>query len=239
MLADTPALRGMLRKVQHLIDAWSVFPITPEITAQLDILRRFNRRVDRVEASRFWQRYRDSMPNAIMKMEKIDFGKAGPPGTFEMTGKVHSSLEDFDQDELDAFVLSYRVFTQDNDQLSIRSLSRIYESEWMPPGARESFEEARTELNKHLDSQATIVFGDTVVSVRSILDVVIYGGMAHTNPEKAAIFESWEQSGVMGLIWAEVVAALRTLMGTVLFLKKLNEQVLKTSKEFLSSDLKP
>jgi ribosomal protein L30 len=234
VLEDTPPIRGMIRKVWHLIDAWSVFPLTPAITAQLENLCRFNRRVDRVEASRFWKRYRDEKPNAIMKMEKMELEKTGPT-SFAMTGIVHSMLEDFDQDELDAFVLSYRVFTQDNDQLSLRSLSRLYDSEWMPPEAKERFEEARTQLNEHLDSQATIMFGERAVRVRNIVDVVIYGGMAHANPEKAAIFESWEKSGVMGFIWAEVIAYLRALMETVLFVKKLNEQVLKTSEKFLSS----
>jgi len=231
---DTAAMRGMISKVQHLVRAWCVTALTDSIESQLDTLRRFNRRVARVEDSRFWRRYKDKEPNAIIRFEKMEIESTSPT-TLTLTGRMHSALRDFDQDELDAFVLNYRVFTQDNDQLSIRSLSRIYGSSWMPAEARENFEEARTQLNEHLNSQATVEFGDTKISIGDLVYVVTYGGLAHSNPKKAEIFESWEQSGVMGIIWAEFFAHMRTLMATVKFIKSLNEQVLANAKHFLAA----
>jgi ribosomal protein L30 len=230
---NTPTVRGMIRKVQHLVQAWEVAALTASVEAQLATLRRFNRRVARVEGSRFWRRYKDELPNAIMRFEHVDVESTGPT-TLTITGRVHSVLEDFDQDELDAFVLSYRVFTQDNDPLSIRALSRIYEGAWMPEEARQNFEEARSRLNEYFDSTATVEFGDTKISVRDLVDIIVYGGLAHSNPRKAEIFESWQKSGVMGLIWAEFFACMREFMEVLEFLKRLNEQVLANAKHFLS-----
>jgi len=232
-LENTPAVRGMVSKVWHLVRAWEISELTAAVEAQLKTLRRFNRRVARVEGSRFWRRYTDEVPNAIVKFEHMDVESTGPT-TLTITGRVHSVLEDFDQDELDAFVLSYRLFTQDNDPLSIGSLSKIYASAWMPAEARQNFDEARRRLNEYLDSKATVEFGDIKISIRDLVDIIVYGGLAHSNPRKAEIFESWEKSGVMGFIWAEFFAYMRELMEVLEFLKKLNEQVLANSKYFLA-----
>ncbi|WP_050425893.1 hypothetical protein [Bradyrhizobium tropiciagri] len=55
-------------------------------------------------------------------------------------------------------ILSYRIFSQRNDRLSIASLAAIYDKQWMPPSARECFEDACNQLAEHLDSPATVTF---------------------------------------------------------------------------------
>lgn len=139
--------------------------------------------------------------------------------SFSMLGRIDSWIPEFDQDEIDALVLTLRLFTQDNDRISLRSLSRIYASEWLQGGnAQECFEGARKQLNDHLDSAATVIFGDKVVSIRFIADVVIYGGLAHTNEKKSKIFRSWSGSGVVGLIWAEFFAYAREAVDALKYL---------------------
>ncbi|MGY3440014.1 hypothetical protein [Bradyrhizobium sp. USDA 4473] len=64
----------------------------------------------------------------------------------------------------------HRIFSQRNDRLSIASLAGIYEKEWMPPRARECFEDARKQLNDHLDSPATVTFPDGYADV-SFMDI--------------------------------------------------------------------
>jgi hypothetical protein len=71
------------------------------------------------------------------------------------------------------------------------------------------FEDARKGLNDHLDGAATLMFGDEQISIRETADIVIYGGLAHTNEAKSKIFEGWKNSGIMGLISAEFFAYAR------------------------------
>lgn len=203
-----------------------------EIAAQLAVLREFNRKVDRLEQTGFWKRYENEIPQVVIKMDDLTIEKAGH-ASFSMLGRIHSWIPEFDQDEIDAFVLTFRLFTQDNDRISLRALSRIYGSDWLQGGnARECFEEARKQINDHLDSPATVMFGDTVVSVRFIADVMIYGGLAHTNEEKSKIFQSWSQSGIMGLIWAEFFAYLREALDTLKYLRGLNAGLLEGVKKY-------
>jgi hypothetical protein len=192
----------------------------------LNTLRLFNRRVARLEQSGFWKRYAESVPNVIIKFGKdISFESTGAL-SFAIKGTVHSWLEDFSQDEIDAFTLTYRLFTQDNDQLSVRSLSRIYDNDWMPREARENFSEAREHLNAQLDGYTKLDFGEGPMKLRTLVDIVIYGGLAHTHPHKTRVFESWEGSGVMGLVWGEFHGYARFAADMLRFFRDLNQAVL-------------
>lgn len=200
--------------------------IKREIETALNTLRDFNRKVDRLETTKFWQRYKDQTPNVIMKMKNVTFEKTGH-SSFAMAGPVQSWLEEFDQDEIDAFVLTYRLFHQDNDRISLKRISGIYALPWMQGGnALECFEDARQELNDHLDQAATIMFGDAYVSVRFIADVVIYGGLAHMNAEKSRIFDAWQSGAAKGFIWAEFFALMRHAMELLLYLREINAKLL-------------
>jgi hypothetical protein len=201
--------------------------VKEEIDRKLDVLREFNRKVDRIEKTKFWLRYENEAPNVIVKMDQVQFDHIGP-AQFSILGRIDAWVEEFDQDEIEAFVLTFRLFTQDNDRISLRNLSAIYASDWLEGGnARECFEDARKSLNEYLDSAATIMFGVDAISVRSIVDIIIYGGLAHTNAEKSKIFESWRNSGAIGFIWAELFAFARHAVEILQYLRGLNAGVLE------------
>lgn len=231
VLPDTPEIRGMIRKVSHLVRVLEgplMGAPTQSMKNDMDVLRQFNRRATRTEQSAFWKRYADQIPSVVSRMENMKLQKTGPT-TFTMQGTIYSSLEDFDQDEIAAFVLDYRQYTQNNDPISISSLARIYGRPWMHSSARTNFEEIRAVFNRKLDASSSLIFGDYHMSVRELIEIVVYGGLAHSNPKKAEIFESWEKSGIMGMVWAEFFAAMRGLMQTLKQLRTLNDQVLAFS----------
>jgi hypothetical protein len=211
----------------HGVEAAGLTPaagdkILAAIKKDLDILRQFNRRVDRLERSGFSKRYESEIPNVIAKMEDVTFER-GEGSSSSIVARIHSWIEDFSQDEIDAFVLSYRVFTQRNDRLSIPSLAKIHEKDWMSENPRECFEDARRQLNEYLDGYATVEFPGSRILVRTLVDVIIYGGLAHSNQQKAEIFESWENSGFMGFIWADFMAYAREAVDTLKYIRGLNQ----------------
>jgi hypothetical protein len=194
--------------------------IATSVARDLDLLRAFCRRVDRLEQSGFSKRFETDVPRVIATMNEPSFHREEGP-RFSIVARVESWVEDFSQDEIDAFVLSYRVFTQDNDRLSIRNLSRIFANDWMHPHARECFEDARAQLNGHLDNASTIAFPEGHISVRALVDMIIYGGLAHSNEEKAKIFDSWEHSGIRGFMWAEFMAYAHEVVDTLKYMRGL------------------
>jgi hypothetical protein len=192
----------------------------------LDILRRFNLKVRRLEESGFAKRYADDVPNVVAKFEQPRFRRTGD-ATFEILGRVSSHLSDFDQDEIDAFVLTHRLLTQNNDALSIGSISKIYDKAWMPEEAKVEFDGARTQLNRWLDTPATVQFEECQISVGQLADILIYGGLAHSNKVKAAIFENWTTSGFAGFFWAEFFAYAREMLRYFSFFRDLNVAVME------------
>ena len=79
----------------------------------------------------------------------------------------------------------------------------------------------------------------TRLTVRELVDIVVYGGLAHSNPQKAEIFEAWEKSGIMGFVWAIFFAAMRDMMLALQQLRTLNEQVLAVADPKRPADARP
>jgi hypothetical protein len=192
----------------------------------LETLRRFNRKVARLEESGFAKLYAEEIPNVVAKFDSARFKDAGD-GSFEIFGRVSSYLEDFNQDEIDAFVLTHRMLTQNNDALSIASLAKSYATAWMPEEARAAFNDARAQLNAWLDTAATVEFERGQIAIRDLADIMIYGGLAHSNKAKAAIFESWTASGMAGFFWAEFFAYARGMLRYFRYFRDLNEAVIE------------
>jgi hypothetical protein len=70
----------MIRKVSHLVRVLGgplMGALTPAMKKELDVLRRFNRRVTRTEQSAFWRRYADHFPNVISRMDNMRLQKTG------------------------------------------------------------------------------------------------------------------------------------------------------------------
>lgn len=89
------------------------------------------------------------------------------------------------------------------------------------------FEDARNQLNDYLDNPATVTFPDGYMLLRTLVDIIIYGGLAHSNKQKAKIFESWENSGFMGFMWADFMAYAKEAVETLKYMRGLNQAVLK------------
>ena len=190
--------------------------------AELRLLVAFNEKVEKLERSRFAKRYRDEPPEVMMKFEDMQFTDLGN-GRFSLFGKARSWVPEFDQDEIDAFVLTYRLLTQNNDRLSVANIANVYAADWMHPEASARFNDARKSFNDTLDSPSSITIEDAWFSVRTIVEVILYGGLAHSNESKAEAFRSWSANPAFsGMMWVEFIAAMLEALRIFTYLKELN-----------------
>lgn len=203
------------------------------------ILIGFNEKVTRLESTRFYTRYRDEPPSLLMKFDRLDGIEASPltwggglegrwPAiTFSMSGYMRAWIEDFDQDAVEAFVLTYRLLTQDNDRYSVRRLAKLYDKPWMDSSAREHLAEARQAIADNLAATIVSDFGGGPPTVGQLLDIAVYGGLAHSNAAKETVFRSWTGNPTKAaMMWTEFMAALRGLMRYFLYIRDLNSAVL-------------
>ena len=63
--------------------------ILAAVEQDLEVLREFNRRVDRLERSGFSKRYESEIPNVIAKLEDVTFEKVEGP-RFSIVARIHS-----------------------------------------------------------------------------------------------------------------------------------------------------
>ena len=134
-----------------------------------------------------------------------------------------------DQEAIDAFVLTFRFFIQDNEKSSFRNLAKIYKKLSIPEAKKRQFSEARNALNEFLDSTPPIQFnilGETLTN-RRILEVFIYGGLAHANPEKKRIYDQWISiSPLQPLLINQFIVILAKVLNIILYVAKLNAEVI-------------
>jgi hypothetical protein len=98
-----------------------------------------------------------------------------------------------DQDAIDAFVLTFRFFIQGNEKSSFKRLSESFEKLPISPELKKQFVEQRNGLNNYLDSKINRNLYGFTPSRRELLNIFIYGGLAHANVEMKAIYESWKK----------------------------------------------
>ncbi len=205
--------------------------IPPEIEKQLDVLRLFNRKADQLRQKGFVARYKDEIPCVTLHFKGVAIEQINENGLFAISGKIDSELDDFSRDEVDSVVLSYRMFTQDNDAISIRRIAAIYTSDWIPEDGKAHFEKARLSFNEYLDSAATVEFEKYQISIRYICDVIIYGGLAHSNPDKECIFNQWQKVPARGMLWVEFYAFLRFAVNTIFHIAEMNTWLIENAEK--------
>ena len=196
------------------------------------VLLGFNEKVLHLENSRFYQRYKDEPPNLLMFMDQIDkvesqHHESEPRVTLRVQGYMRFSVENFDREETEAFVLTYRILTQQNDRYSVRRLADVYRSTWVEEDGSRAFEEGRSEINAILESFTKIDFGDGAVSVRHLVDVLVYGALAHSDASKERQYKAWTENPTMAAAaWIEFMGALLSVMRIFRHMRDVNSTLL-------------
>jgi hypothetical protein len=175
----------------------------------ISTLMLFNEKVERLDRLSFTQ---------YVRQNKIGFSvnsREGEPVTFDVRGPGEEAT--------DAFVLTLRLFIQDNESISIRRMGSLYDTLPVPDEMRERFRISRERLNMFLGSSASIQLHSEVLTHRKILEVFLYGGLAHANAAKRAEFEQWARNPMLfGMLQFTFHSILITLMQFLLWARHHN-----------------
>ncbi|MHA2331341.1 MAG: hypothetical protein ACXAEU_04880 [Candidatus Hodarchaeales archaeon] len=134
------------------------------------------------------------------------------------------------QEAIDAFVLTFRFFYQNNEVSSINNLAEAYDRLSISESLKDKFIDGRNRLNKYLDGSTTIniIYNERQLRRRDILEIIVYGGLAHANPNKKAVYDSWKNMvGFWGIIQNQFQVILLTFFKYVNYFKNLNYTVIK------------
>lgn len=97
---------------------------------------------------------------------------------------------------------------------------------------KELFKDARNELNDYLDSKSPITSRGQSITRREILEVFLYGDLAHANEKKKEIFDQWMSYPLMDvLIYHEFIRILGSLAYIIAYVQDLNEEIIEELRE--------
>jgi len=134
------------------------------------------------------------------------------------------------KESIDAFVLTFRFFIQDNEPISFRNIAKIYENAYINGEFLERFNSARVATNKLLDSpnMFNITFHDSKPTNRDVMETFIYGGLAHANPEKNQLYNEWMGfPPTRGLFQTCFNSVLGHVLRAIRFISILNREVIQ------------
>jgi hypothetical protein len=99
-----------------------------------------------------------------------------------------------EQESIEAFALNLRFFLQDNEPCSFRNLARLLDGDDVSQRWKSEFTILRDRLNSFLDSPLPLAMsldGMGSSTYRWVLELCLYGDLAHSNRQKQTELQRW------------------------------------------------
>lgn len=134
-----------------------------------------------------------------------------------------------DQENIDAFVLTFRFFIQNNELCSFANLAKVYESASISDVHRTAFQVVRQNLNNYLNGRCAVVEAHGIDTKRKVMEIFIFGGLSHAKKGLKRVYDKWiNDDRLRPLIVLEFVLILRTVWVAIDFVAGLNEEVMRS-----------
>ncbi len=185
-------------------------------------LKSFNETVDQLQGYSFWK----SFPSKSGINITWDYTESGV--------KVNSKVFGPEDESIGAFILKYRLFIQNKDDISLRNIDKIYSEMDLDKEYYEKFKSYRQSINDILDKPSNVQLNKHIVSIREIHDMFIYGAWAHLsgNDLNRKRYLGIKDNPVIYPIFAnDFNVTLVKIMNELVNIKFLNDSVIKLLEE--------
>lgn len=180
-------------------------------------LHLFNERVDRLDRCKLAKRM-DENPHYKLDYEQMIKGQ-------------WISVDDITEDDIDAFVLNVRLLIQDNDGFSIRRLAKeVYSQNDVPDELKDEFSEHRKKWRDYRESYSIFKHHkeDRNFKNDELFEILLYGGLAHSNRDKVMLFYAITKQGAFSsIVCGWFLSTLRIFIEVVRNIREVNKKVLK------------
>jgi hypothetical protein len=144
--------------------------------------------------------------------------------------KIKSQVFGPSDESISAFLLKYRLFIQDKDDISLRNLEMLYSSILIDNSYKDKYKNLRKSINNVLDQPSNVQIKKHRVTIREIHDMFIYGSYAHMDEKdlNRKRFVAIKDNTVLFSIFAnDFNVTLIKIMNELVQIKLLNEKVIK------------
>lgn len=95
-----------------------------------------------------------------------------------------------EEEAIDAFVLTFRYFIQDNEATSFANMERFYLEAPLDSGLQQKFIAIRKEVNEYLNKPTNMKLNAETFTNRRLMEIFIFGGFSHANEEKRRVYKT-------------------------------------------------
>ena len=128
--------------------------------------------------------------------------------------------------DVKAFILTLRYFIQGREPTAFCNLPELMDDPGLSASWKRQVKDIRTLLNCYLDSPPAVnlVLDGEQPTRRWIMEMMVYGDLAHANREKRAKFEAWRHNAIMfihiQLVFWDVLRKLESAIDCVAHLSR-------------------
>ena len=192
--------------------------MTADLNQIAKAFRLFNEKAEKLARLSFIEKI--AHPNSGVTISFKNLKEGGSTVTQERRGP--------DEEAIDAFVLTFRYFIQDNEQVSFRNMEKHYLAAPINPALQQEFVNLRKEINDYLDEKVAVNYNNEDLTRRRIMDVFVYGGYSHANEEKRRLYKTWMNDPIVALFIENLfVTILADIHNAIAWIKDINERALK------------
>ncbi|HET7550452.1 MAG TPA: hypothetical protein VFK04_04130 [Gemmatimonadaceae bacterium] len=132
------------------------------------------------------------------------------------------------REELEAFALTLRFFLQSSDGISLRQIPALYAKLAVPDELAAEVDEVRRDLNRYLDGASPFVEDDPSrqLTRRELLNMVLYGDLAHANEAQRKRWKRWTSTGFDTLIESEFADMVAGVVQPIFWVRQVNLKAL-------------
>ncbi len=161
----------------------------------------------------------------VDKLESLSFARDIAGSKFTMKGARGEGFvierKGPKGEQFDAFILTLRLFMQDNDNISVRKIKESYDILPISNDLKQQFNDSRDEFNKYLDQPSSLSHNNHNFTHREIIEIMLYGEYAHITKRK--IYHTIMNFGFMGELYNnEFVHIAGNFLSFLRFLQELN-----------------
>jgi hypothetical protein len=181
-------------------------------------LRLFDEKAEKLSRLSFMEKMRHPDSGVTIKIENLKNG--GSTVSQERRGP--------EEEAIDAFVLTFRYFIQDNETTSFRNMEQHYLAAPVDAALKEEFKKLRREINEYLDEPVGINYNNEDLTRRRIMDVFVYGGFSHANEEKRRLYKTWMSDPFMASFIENLfLQTIADIHNAIVLIKNLNDKALE------------
>ena len=96
-----------------------------------------------------------------------------------------------DDEDIESYVLTLRLFLQRLDRIDLKSIATTYESLPVSSTLQTRAGGIAKSVELYLDAQSPIIIDQQRLSRRTVWETILYGGLAHANPDKHPTYVTW------------------------------------------------